>query len=111
MDRIDRKAALNAYRERKPQVGIYRLTCAASGQVWVGATPTLATIQNRFRFTLAQGGHPNAALQAAANAHGADAIAFEVIEELDPETPEFSRDRLLKDRLAHWAGHLDAAPL
>lgn len=111
MTRADRKSALSAYRERKPQIGVYRLSCAASGQVWVGATPTLDTIQNRFRFTLTQGNHPNAGLQQAARDHGAGAITFEVLERLDDDTPAVSRDRILKERLADWLQRLGATPI
>ncbi|WP_127104563.1 GIY-YIG nuclease family protein [Pararhodobacter zhoushanensis] len=96
MDRQQRKAAQTDYRERKPQLGIYALR--ADGRVWVGASPTLDKIENRLRFTLSQGSHPNAALQAAAG----QGYTFEVLEALDPETPALSRDRLLKERLAHW---------
>ena len=65
MKTIDRKAAIAAYKERKPAVGIYLIRCRASGQCWIGASPTLDTIQNRHWFTLRQGSFPQPALQAA----------------------------------------------
>ncbi len=105
MPPIDRKAARQDYRERKGLAGIYEVR--AAGQVWVGASPTLDTIENRLRFTLQQGGHPNKALQAAAQG----GFTFAVVEVLDPETPALSRDRLLKERLAHWLAETGARPL
>ncbi len=61
MKTIDRKAAIAAYKERKPAVGIYLIRCRASGQCWIGASPTLETIQNRHWFTLRQGSFPTRA--------------------------------------------------
>lgn len=104
MSQIDRKAALAQYRDRKPQAGIYALRCTATGACWLGATPTLGTVENRQRFTLTQGSHPNAALQKAARSHGVDALVFQILEALPTDTPAVARERLLDDRLA-W--HLD----
>ena len=98
MNRQDRKEALAAYRETKPEAGIYAVH--AGGQTWVGAAPRLEAVENRLRFTLQQGGHPNNPFQSAAG----DGYRLEVLEVLDPETPALSRDRLLKERLAHWLG-------
>jgi len=54
-----------------------------------------------------QGSHPNKAFQAAAS----DGYQLEVLETLDPETPALSRDRLLKERLAHWLDAKGGRPL
>ncbi len=105
MNRDDRKAALQSYRDRAPQAGIYAVH--AAGQCWIGASPTLDKIENRLRFTLAQGGHPNPALQSAA----AGGLRVEVIEALDPATDPLSVPRLLKERLAHWRQQTGAHPL
>ena len=59
----DRKAAIAAYKERKVIGGVYAVRCTATGEVWVGQWPNLATIQNRIWFTLRQGSHPNPDLQ------------------------------------------------
>lgn len=111
MHPTDRKSALAQYRERKPAVGVYALRCSMTGACWVGASPTLDTIENRHRFTLLQGSHPNAALQSAARTHGADSILFEVLETLPEDTPVVARERLLKDRLAHYLDRLEALRL
>ena len=104
----DRRAAIAAYKERKPAAGIYALRCAASGAVWVGQTLTLGTVWNRHLFALRLGNARPAALQTAWNTHGEAAIGFDVLEELPEEELDFARDALLKDRLAHWRAALQA---
>jgi hypothetical protein len=108
MDGETRKAAVGAYKERKPAMGIYAVRCGATGQCWVGRAPDLAKIQNRLWFTLRMGNNPHRTLQQAWNAHGADAFAVETVEQLVDEDIAFARERLLKDRLAHWCAQLGA---
>ena len=97
-----RKAAVAAYKERKTIAGIFAVTCAATGERWIGCAPDLSTIQNRLWFTLRQSGHRRGSLQAAWTAHGPDAFNFETIETLDEETLAYVRDRVLVERQAHW---------
>jgi hypothetical protein len=111
MDRSDRKAALAAYKERKTAAGIYALLCRPTGQRWAGRAADLGKIQNRLWFSLRQNGHTHRDLQAAWNAHGADAFIFEALERIDDEPLVYIRDRLLKERLAHWCARLPAQPI
>jgi hypothetical protein len=106
-----RKAAIAAYKERKSVAGIYLVRCQATGEVWVGQSPTLDTIQNRIWFTLRMGNNPNRGLQKAWNDHGADSVAFEVVERLPEEESVYVRNAVMKERLAHWQGALGASPL
>lgn len=108
MEGRERKAAIAAYKEREAEAGIYAVRCAASGCCWVGATRDLPAIRNRHWFTLRQRSHPRPALQAAWDAHGPDAFAFEVVERLEfgEEEGEYVRASRLKDRLAHWRAAL-----
>jgi hypothetical protein len=108
MKREDKKAALAAYKERKAEPGIFVVRCAATNQVWVGAAPELSAIWNRVSFALRQGGQKPASLQAAWNAHGADIFTFEPVEALTDEQLVFGRDRMLKERRAHWYETLNA---
>jgi hypothetical protein len=66
----EKRAARAAYKERKPSPGIYAVKCAASGQIWVGAAPTLETIQNRIWFGLRMGNSPHRKMQQAWADHG-----------------------------------------
>ncbi len=108
MKRDDRSAAIAAYRERKAAPGIYAVRCAASGEVWVGHTPTLDTVRNRTWFTLRMGGHVDHGIQAAWRAHGADGFAFEELERLEEEPVAHVRESALKTRAAHWRATLGA---
>jgi hypothetical protein len=99
---IDRKAAIAAYKERKPTPGVFAIACATSGEIWVGTAPDLGTIGNRIWFTLRNGSHSNRKLQAAWTEHGADALVFETLEALPDEEHAATRDRLLKTQLLYW---------
>src|ERR1051325_4028100 len=102
MDKDQRKAAIAAYKERKPAVGIYALRCCATGQVWVDQTLTLDTIRNRLWFSLRQGRRPLPGLQQAWSAHGGDSFAFEELERLPEDVPPYARDSLLAQRRDYW---------
>lgn len=107
MDRERRKASVDSYKERKIAAGIFAVRCASSGEVWVGRAPDLDTIWRRFCFELAQGTSRRASLQAAWRAHGASALAFEVLETVDEELG-YVRDKRLAARLDHWRAALGA---
>ena len=96
MTPTQRAAALAAYRDRKPPAGVYALHCAGTGQVWVGSSPDLDKIANRHWFTLGQGTHPNASLQAAFDAQGRAGFQFDILEILPDDTMALSRARLLE---------------
>ncbi|AGH47756.1 hypothetical protein G432_00130 [Sphingomonas sp. MM-1] len=102
-----RKAAVAAYKERKVATGIYALHCGPAGQSWVGFAPDLSTIQNRLWFMLRAGGHRHAGLQRAWTAHGADSFRFEALEAVEEDVANV-RDRVLKERRAHWSAKLGA---
>lgn len=108
MNRDDRKAAAAAYKEQTVTAGIYAVRCQPTGQCWVGRAPDLATIQNRLWFTLRHQANPHRSLQAAWREHGPDAFTFEILERIGEEEIAYVRERLLKDRLAHWATELQA---
>jgi len=110
MKREDKRAAVAAYKERKARAGIYVVRCAATGQQWAGSAPDLATIWNRVSFALRQGAQ-RGTIQAAWRAHGAESFTFEAVEELTDEQLVFGRDRMLKERLAHWCAALPAEAL
>ncbi|MGO9774246.1 MAG: GIY-YIG nuclease family protein [Roseiarcus sp.] len=107
----DRRAARAAYKERKGAAGVYALRCAKSGEVWVGQALDLEKVWNRIAFTLRGGANPHRALQAAWNAHGAAAFAFEPLERLEEEALAFARQSALKERTAFWRKKLGAAAI
>lgn len=98
----DKKAMITAYKERKSVVGIYLVRCCVSGEVWVGQSPNLDSIQNRIWFTLRLGSNPHPDLQKAWRDHGAENFTFEVVERLADDESSYVRNALLKKRVAHW---------
>jgi hypothetical protein len=98
----DRKAAIAAYKKRSAAAGIFAVRCRESGQVWVGQTLNLDTMQNRIWFSLRMGSHSNTELQRAWSAYGEKNFAFEPLEQLEDEELAYVRDKLLKEREIHW---------
>jgi hypothetical protein len=114
----EKRAARAAYKERKQVAGIFAIRCAPSGEVWVGQTLTLLTVQNRLWFMLTHGrpeSHQDmSTLRAAWSAHGPDSLGFEELERIDDEeilNSPYVRDTLLKERLAHWIATLGAVQI
>ena len=108
MQTTDKKAAIAAYKERKPAAGIYALRCTATGECWVGRASDLSTIRNRVDFMLRQASTPHRELAAAIRAHGPEGFTFEVLEQLKDDLSPSERDRLLKRGLEHWTAALGA---
>jgi hypothetical protein len=96
-------------RSERSAAAVCGLRCAPSGEVWVGQTPELEKVWNRTVFSLRAGGSPHRALQAAWNAHGAAAFAFEALERLADEPLAFARQSALNERTAFWRKKLGAA--
>ncbi len=107
MDTESRKASIAAYKERKVAAGLFVIRCTASGGCWVGRAPDLDTIWRRLSFELATGSRRRPSLQAAWSAHGAEGLAFEVLERVDEEIDSV-REKKLKARLEHWRETLGA---
>lgn len=109
MDKQSRRAAVRDYKERKVPAGVFSLSCAASGEVWVGLSRNLDGQKNSLFFGLRTGGHLNRRLQAAWNAHGAEAFEFAVVEALeDEDLTAYGREDWLKTRERHWREALQA---
>ena len=111
MQMADRRAATAAYKERKTVAGVFAFRCEAAGLIWSAARLTSRRSRISLRFTLRHGGHRQRSLQAAWNAHGPDAFRFEALERLEDEDIVYVRDRVLKERLAHWQAKLGAEAL
>ncbi len=112
MANAERKAAVDAYKQRKVVGGIYAVTCVPTGAKWVGAANDLSTVKNRIWFTLGLPRSPWPDLEKAWNANGgAAAFTYEAVEELDREMEPWAKELALKDRLAHWQVTLKAAKI
>lgn len=110
MDNSRKKDLVREYKEQKAVPGIFAVRCATSGEVWVAKAPDLGKRQAGLWFQLRQGGFPGKSLQAAWNAHGETAFAFEILEEVTDDNA-LMIPVLLKEREAHWRQELKAAAL
>jgi hypothetical protein len=109
MDKQSRREALRQYKEQAPEVGVFAVRCAATGEAWTGASKNLGQQQNGIWFGLRLGSHPNRALQAAWRAHGEAAFAFEPVEVLDvKDLSPLAVELMLKDAEARWREKLGA---
>lgn len=104
----DRKAAVAAFRERKARVGIYSISCAATGERWVGRSPDLEAIRKRILFTLSHGSNPHRTLQEAWNRYGTDEFAFEELEVLLEDLSPVAEELWLKKKVQNWVSKLQA---
>lgn len=108
MQGIERKAAIAAYKERKVVSGIYRISCQASGESWVGHWTNIDAIKTRLWFTLRQNSSMQKALQSAWNAHGEDQFSFDILERFEEDEPDYIRASRLKERALFWRKKLNA---
>jgi hypothetical protein len=111
MSSADRKAAIDAYKQRKVVGGIYAVTCLATGERWVGAANDLSNVKNRIWFSLGLGRSPWKGLQAAWQAHGPEQFTFAEMERLADDLAPYAKELALKDRLTHWQQELQAATI
>jgi hypothetical protein len=103
-----KKLAIAAYKEKKIVAGIYAIRCKAIESLWVGKALNLSTIWNRLTFELRLGNCRCRSLQQAWNTYGSDSFILEQIEQVDTEKLSFAADRVMEERLVHWATALSA---
>ena len=111
MKHEDRKAAINAYKDRDPALGIFAIRCPSESLIWVGASRDLDKIKNRIWFTLRMGNAHPKDLQCVWNEQGEDGFGFEELERFDKDLIDLARQRLLKERRDHWLEKLAARPV
>lgn len=109
---MNRKEAIQAYKERKIPRGAFAVRCTSSGSVWVGSSPNLDAARNGMWFAL-RAGSPfnNQALQKEWNQHGEPAFEFEILEKLEDDVSALALADLLKEKKRDWAAQLNAQPL
>lgn len=83
-----RKALRDAYKIRRPDMGVVSLRCRATGERFLGTTRDAAKELNSLQAKLSGGGHPNRQLQELWNAHGAEGFEYQVEDTLEYENPE-----------------------
>jgi len=105
-----KRQAIADYKKRKLSMGVYAVRCHASGEVWVGQSRNLDTLQNRFWFALQLGSHHSRSLQAAFTLHGHDAFTFEPLQQLPDEATAYP-ESILTDLVEDWRNELQAQAL
>jgi hypothetical protein len=103
MDPERRKELTRQYRDTPRPMGVYRVRCAATGREVIGASRDLPSALNRQRAQLSLGGHPDKALQADWEAHGAGAFTLEVLDTLAPrDDPGYDPSADLEELAQMW---------
>jgi hypothetical protein len=109
---VDRKAAIQAYKERKTPRGICAVRCSVTGNVWTDSAMDLEAMENRIWFAVRlEDRFMNKALIGEYREHGRDAFSYEVVEKLDDDIVQMSLRDVLKERKAHWIEKLNAQPI
>ena len=79
------------YKEHRRPAGVFWVKNTRNGKVLLGSSLNLEGSLNRHKFMLSIGGHPNIALQRDWNTFGAEAFAFEILEEVKAtDDPDFN---------------------
>lgn len=107
-----RKAAIQAYKERKTPRGIFAMRCLATGSVWVDSAMDLAAAENRTWHVLRLGDrYHDPEIFVEFRAHGAESFRYEVLEKFDDDVAPLALRDLLKERKLHWLAQLNARKL
>lgn len=100
---MNRKEAVQAYKETRRPMGIFCVKNTKTGQVYLGSSVDLPGMLNRMRFQLEMGGHPNKALQNDWNTLGPAAFTLEELDRLSaPEEADYQPADDLKELLDMW---------
>lgn len=92
-----------AYKESKPEAGIYQIRNLVNGKVLLGSSDSPQGRLNRHRFELRVGSDRCQGLQAEFNQLGETAFAFEIAEMLKPsDDPDFSLELALAELEQRW---------
>ncbi len=106
-----KKEAIQKYKERKPQRGIFAVRCPAEDRVWVGASLNVDATKNSLWFRLRLGGKQDPDLLHAWQTHGEAAFTYEILELLDEDTLPMAVRDLLKEKKNQWAASFGARTL
>lgn len=82
MDNNSRKDLISQYKEREMTGGVYQIKNTTSGRLYLDATTDIASIRNRFEFSVKTGSCVYMKLQKDWAEHGAGSFTFETLEEL-----------------------------
>ena len=87
MDEQRKKELLEAYKHRRPEMGVIAYRCKATGETFLGISTDTRADFNSNDAKLAMHSHPNKRMQALWNAHGKDGFERSVLRVLKYEDP------------------------
>ncbi len=90
---IDKKMLRDQYKDSKPPMGCFSLTCEATGDMFIGWATDLKSAKNSLLFRLSLGSllhEPR--VQQLHTLYGADAFSFSILEELSHDKGHASND-------------------
>lgn len=87
MDKAQRKALVEEWKNRCPEMGVISIRCKATGESFLGASKDTKADFNSNRAKLSSGTHPNKCLSALWERYGESGFEFLVIAELKCEDP------------------------
>jgi hypothetical protein len=105
-----RKAALQNFKDRPPDRGVYAVRCT-NGRVWVGASPNLGAAKNSLWFQLRTRVCRDQGLQESWTAVGEHAFTFEVLERVEEDVASMRVADVLKQMKERHARELGASML
>ncbi len=83
-----KKELIQAWKERRPEMGILSVRCKENGAVFLGVTQDTNARLNRLRFQLANGDETNRQLQALWKQYGAESFEISVLKTLKYDDPK-----------------------
>lgn len=99
-DAARKKELLEAYKHRKPPMGVIALTCLETGEAFLGASKDTQADFNSVCFKLTAGGFPNRRLQQLWNQYGRQGFALTVLKPLEHKEGQDDAARLEQLRQA-----------
>ena len=87
MDKAHRKALVEEWKNRRPEMGVISLRCRETGETFLGISKDTKADFNSNRAKLSSGTHPNRRLTELWNRYGEDGFDFTVAAVLEYEDP------------------------
>lgn len=104
---MDKREIKKQYKQKPPNMGIYRIKNLASGKIFIGRAMDLNGKLNSEKFQLKNKMHMNREMQINFDDLGEEKITFEVLDRLPPkENPDHDYGQELKELEEIWLDKL-----
>ena len=87
MDIKRKQDLLDAWKNRRPEMGVISFQCKATGETFLTTATDIPAKFNRIRFQLSAGNCPNKRLQELWAQYGEDAFELQVVKRLEYDDP------------------------